>query len=208
MFPAAPAQNTAHTEGGVPYYWDGKWERGFAPSAADGGGQIGAMVMWPDAAVPIHFLLCDGSTFDQATYPELYAALGNSNEVPNTSRRFLKFDPVQGYTFFPHQAGFPASGALTATLSGDVSEAGRHQHLVSLHSHIVGWAMTDSDGHYAYRGNTPDLDHGPYKYGVYSHTSLAHHHDFSAQVALSGGDFEMRPDNIALSFIIRCSNPL
>ena len=28
------------------------------------------------------FLLCDGSAFNQVTYPELYAALGNSNILP------------------------------------------------------------------------------------------------------------------------------
>ena len=30
-----------------------------------------------------NFLLCDGSTFDQLLYPELYTFLGNSNILPN-----------------------------------------------------------------------------------------------------------------------------
>lgn len=208
MFPPAPAMNAEHTEGGVPYHWDGKWERGFAPATVDGGGQIGAMTMWPNDVAPPHFLFCDGSTFVQATYPLLYIALGNTTRLPNTVRRFLKFDPVGvPNTPFSHIAGFPASGRLTATLDGNVSDAGRHRHIVSSHSHIVGWTMSDSDGHYAYRGNNPDLDHGPYTYAVYSNYLAAHHHDYTAAVTLTGGDFEMRPDNIALMFIIRASNP-
>jgi len=207
VFPVAPALDVEHTEGGVPYHWTGKWERGYAPATVDGGGQIGAMFMWPNDVAPAHFLLCDGSTFNQATYPLLYAALGNSNRLPNTTRRFLKFDPVGAPdTAFSHAAGFPASGHLAATLDGNVSDAGRHRHTVSLHSHVVGWAMTDSDGHYAYRGNNPNLDGTPGRYAIYSNSDHPHTHDYTATVTLSGGDFEFRPRNVALAFLIRARN--
>jgi len=37
------------------------------------------------------WLACDGTTFNQSVYPNLYTALGNSNTLPNlTDNRFLK----------------------------------------------------------------------------------------------------------------------
>lgn len=38
--------------------------------------------------------LCDGSTFDETKYPELYTALGNSNQVPNGPYRTRTIDVV------------------------------------------------------------------------------------------------------------------
>ncbi len=92
-------------------------------------------------------------------------------------------------------------------LDGTASEAGQHRHLVSHHSHQVGWTITDSDGSYSYRGNKPNLDGAPGVDVVYSGYDPAHRHHYTAVATLRGGDFDMRPDNYALMFIIRASNP-
>lgn len=48
---------------------------------------VGAVVAFPLAVTnPQGFLKCDGSTFNQATYPDLYAALGNKNKLPDLRR--------------------------------------------------------------------------------------------------------------------------
>lgn len=45
---------------------------------------LGAIVGFPkEITSPVGFLKCDGSTFTQATYPDLYQTLGNSNRLPN-----------------------------------------------------------------------------------------------------------------------------
>lgn len=39
---------------------------------------IGSLVMWAAAAAPTGWLICDGSTYSSATYPQLYAVLGST----------------------------------------------------------------------------------------------------------------------------------
>ena len=47
------------------------------------------------ANLPPGWLLCDGSTFNQAIYPELYRARGNKNTLPDMRGYFLRgLDPA------------------------------------------------------------------------------------------------------------------
>lgn len=56
--------------------------------AAEGKGlPIGAVVAFPRAVSnPTGHLKADGATFDAATYPDLYKALGNNNKLPDLTR--------------------------------------------------------------------------------------------------------------------------
>lgn len=59
-------------------------------SGGGGGGDsisIGTIKIWYSNTIEDGWLLCDGSTFDQDIYPELYAFLGNSNVLPNLKGR-------------------------------------------------------------------------------------------------------------------------
>ena len=48
---------------------------------------VGAVIAFPRAVEhPVGFLKCDGSTFTQQTYPDLYRTLGNRNTLPNLTR--------------------------------------------------------------------------------------------------------------------------
>ncbi|NBI12484.1 phage tail protein [[Haemophilus] felis] len=48
---------------------------------------IGSVVAFPkEIANPQGFLRCDGTTFAQNTYPDLYRVLGNKNRLPNLQR--------------------------------------------------------------------------------------------------------------------------
>jgi microcystin-dependent protein len=44
---------------------------------------VGAIMQWFGPTPPPGALACDGSTFDPAEHPALYAALGNSNVLPS-----------------------------------------------------------------------------------------------------------------------------
>lgn len=45
---------------------------------------VGAIILWPTSkTIPFNYLQCNGSTFSQSTYSELYASLGNSTILPN-----------------------------------------------------------------------------------------------------------------------------
>ena len=51
---------------------------------------VGALLAFSSTTIPDGWLLCDGSIFDQAVYPLLFAALGNSNVLPNFENRFVR----------------------------------------------------------------------------------------------------------------------
>lgn len=48
---------------------------------------VGAVVAFPNAvANPVGFLKCDGTSFTQSLYPDLYRTLGNKNKLPDLTR--------------------------------------------------------------------------------------------------------------------------
>ncbi|WP_099803050.1 tail fiber protein [Pasteurella multocida] len=47
---------------------------------------VGSIVSFPKNITPTGFLKANGTTFNQATYPDLYAVNGNSNRLPNLTR--------------------------------------------------------------------------------------------------------------------------
>jgi len=71
---------------------------------------------------PLGWLLCDGSTFDQTQYPELYKELGQSNKLPNLSGYFLRGLDTSG-TIDPNGAG-----RKILSVQGD--EFASHTHVV------------------------------------------------------------------------------
>lgn len=71
---------------------------------------------------PPGWLPCNGSTFNQNQYPDLYAALGNSNTLPNLSGYFLRGLDTSG-TVDPNGAG-------RTVLSVQQDEFASHTHVV------------------------------------------------------------------------------
>ncbi|MDY0691261.1 tail fiber protein, partial [Pasteurella multocida] len=73
-------------------YWarwsiDYKEVSDFIDEAGKKGVPIGAVVAFPqEISNPRGFLLANGSTFNQQTYPDLYRTLGNKNKLPNLRR--------------------------------------------------------------------------------------------------------------------------
>ncbi len=54
--------------------------------SGDDGMPLGAIVSFPKNITPAGFLKANGTTFNQNTYPDLYAVNGNSNVLPNLTR--------------------------------------------------------------------------------------------------------------------------
>lgn len=50
---------------------------------------VGTILTYAGTTAPVGWLLCNGSTFDQTIYPELYTLLGNSNTLPDLRERYL-----------------------------------------------------------------------------------------------------------------------
>ena len=84
----------------------------------------GLVAIWPSATIPVGWLLCDGTGYDIATYPALYAAIGNT--YGGASPTFLVPDMrtrVPYYTGALNATGGTSTETLTAAQSGLVSHA-------------------------------------------------------------------------------------
>ena len=84
----------------------------------------GLISIWPSSTIPPSWLLCNGSVYDIATYPALYAAIGNTYgsasptfSVPDM-RTFVPY-----YTGTLNATGGTSTETLTAAQSGLVSHA-------------------------------------------------------------------------------------
>lgn len=59
--------------------------------------------MWATTTAPSGYLLCDGSTYDSATYPDLFAVLG-STTLPDFRDKFARgYSSTSGRTFLDTQ---------------------------------------------------------------------------------------------------------
>ncbi|MCB0534685.1 MAG: tail fiber protein [Saprospiraceae bacterium] len=115
---------------------------------------VGVIQMWPTATPPVGWLICDGSSFSAATYPELNTILGGTT-LPNFKGRFplgANFPVAPGG--FPHQLG-STGGEEEHTLT--VAEMPSHSHNIQYseglesgssnpYSDLSGTGVTDSTG--------------------------------------------------------------
>lgn len=91
-FPSSPTIGQKYIPStGITYIWTGvAWDR-VQPSK--GGGVVvmpaGVIMAFAGVTPPPGAIWCDGSTFDPAVYPALYAVLGNSNVTPDLRGRVI-----------------------------------------------------------------------------------------------------------------------
>jgi len=162
---------------------------------------IGSMMMWPSAVAPAGWLLCDGSAFTAAAYPELAKVLPG-----------LKLPDMRGA--YPRGAGLNGNGtwgsAANATLgrqedatarpktafTATTNTAGAHTHSLQLRAsnnsqNLINWdrasASTASTGWWQADGGATNEAGG--------HTHVV--------TIDGGGDSETRPKTILLGFIIK-----
>ena len=60
-----------------------------ATAIADALNPTGSIIAYAGASAPNGWLVCDGTAFSSATYPALYAVLGNVAVLPNLTDRFI-----------------------------------------------------------------------------------------------------------------------
>lgn len=105
---------------------------------------VGAIAMWATAAAPTHWLLCDGTQVEGATWPELAAVLGTVSgkvTLPNLQARV----PIGAGA---GKALGAAGGDETVTLTGAQIPAHTHPDNIN-----YGSAVTVPDGGYVFPVN-------------------------------------------------------
>ena len=105
-----------------------------AVEAAKLGVPVGAVVGYPEGMTPPGYLKADGGTFERTAYPDLYAALGNRNRLPDMRQSdigmvaYFSFDAIPN-GWLPYddigsrvtQAAYPKLYALLTAQYGSIS---------------------------------------------------------------------------------------
>lgn len=174
---------------------------------------VGSITMWPTASPPAGWLICDGSSFSAATYPELSAVLGGTSlpdlqdRVPvgsSGTKSELSTGGAASVTLTTTQLPAHAHGVNinTGTVSAD------HSHSVSslLKTNNPGGVGSDNGGNSVVQGTTA----GRFNAGQSGSTggiSANHVHNVNGNTASagSGAAFSVQNPYVALNFIIRAA---
>ena len=150
-------------------------------------GHLGEVRMFLSISVPADWLLLDGSTFSETTYPDLYTLLGDSNTLPDFRDRFVR---AWGTSRDPGDTEADSLKAHTHTFSG-TTDAESHSHQIT--------------GHPTNDGGTEDLkplairNDAIWNLNITGSASVSLDYDGTTD---STGDTETRPANIAVVFAI------
>lgn len=145
---------------------------------------IGSIVAFYGPNAPLGWLMCDGSTFLQNDYPELFALL-NSAVLPDLRNRFLRGKSIA------RQLGSVESDSTKLPNNPFVTNiTGNHNHTFQVQNGF-------DDHNYGFENpQRSDLGQNP----AHPSTSSAGNH---SHTIVSGGDTETRPINIAVNYIIK-----
>lgn len=144
---------------------------------------VGTVVTFAFAAtnLPPGWLLCDGSKFDNNTYPDLYQLLGNSNILPDLRGYFLRgLDPT---------GNIDPDGKSRSLLSVQADDLKQHQHTYARTAWF--WNECQGGGYYL----TPKVS------GTDTDNFMTN------QPTSNTGDVETRPKNVAVNYLIFAGIP-
>lgn len=175
---------------------------------------VGVIQMWPTASPPTGWLVCDGSTFDVLSYPELNTVLGG-NTLPNMQDRA----PVGASG---SKAVLSVGGNGTVILTA--TELPAHYHAVNIntgyisanHVHGINYLLktNDSGGGSAVDNGSSAVAQGKTggrfnasQTGETNGVNVNHTHNVSGNTgwAGSGGAFSVQNPYVALNFIIKAA---
>ena len=211
--------------------WDGASWQSVGSQVVDNM-PVGSIVAYYGSTIPDGWLLCNGSTFTQADYPDLYTFLGNSNVLPDLRGLFLRGAGTYGGSDVTSVFGgtIPTAGSVkskqnhsfashTHTFAGNALASHTHTFTgtASSHSHSKdGWftgalpqtcpsgvnCHSYAQGYTAYSINSNTYDVGS--------TSITPSGTISSVSAgtpsgtnSSEGSTETRPANVAVNYIIK-----
>lgn len=141
---------------------------------------VGSVISYVGNAntLPPGWLICNGATFNQDTYPALYATLGNSNTLPNLSGYFLRgLDPT---------GNIDPDGKTRAVLSVQSDSFGAHNHITY---------------------QAPWYDSEPYSGGNAYRSSAGYTNYRHQEPSSTVGGAETRPKNAAVLYLIFAGLP-
>ena len=163
---------------------------------------VGTIMPFSGSVAPTGWLLCNGSTFVETTYPELYVLLGNSNTLPDLRNKYLlgvtsseSLKTTGGNVGHAHSTTYALSGATAgasidhghgANYNGTSAANTYHEHSGYYNSSIYG-GSTFGNFVFGNQGNMTAGDHshngGAYSFFYGSNGNGAHAHNFNSVVS-------------------------
>ena len=186
-FPTSPTSGQRHQEpSGIWYTWKacatgGAWEQDRSQLTYYDPIPLGAIQAFTIGTSPNGWLLCDGSTYDQTTHPELFAVLGVAT-LPDLRGEFLRGRKA-GETLGTHadwSTGLPKAGFNANHDHGGVTPRGTNY--LSAYQRNTGTWPGEKDGNNG-SGRTS-----------------------TENVAITGGDAETAPDHTLVDWYIKASH--
>lgn len=165
------------------------------------------------AVIAAGWLPCDGSSYDNSTYPALRSVIGTAHgggdkhfNVPSLSGRYNR--GTSGGSGNDPDASLrveAATGGNTGNMVGSLQSPATAlpNNLPAMApniGHAHSYAHLSNEQHEAWNGNTDEMASGPYLQASTSGAGVHSH-------ALAGGDQQTQPVSLALSWIIRATIP-
>ena len=163
---------------------------------------VGTIIPFAGTVAPTGWILCNGSSFSETDYPELYALLGNTKVVPDLRNRYLlgvttavALRQTGGSVGHSHSTTYALSGASAgasidhghgANYNGVNAANSYHEHTGYYNTSIYG-GSTFGNFVPGTQGNMTASDHshngGYYAFFYGSNGNGAHGHGFNAVVS-------------------------
>jgi microcystin-dependent protein len=167
-------------------------------------GLTGEVIMWPAAAAPTGYLLCDGAAVSRTTYAALFAIIGTTYGTGNGSTTFN----------LPNFTNRMPIGVGDASKYSMGSVGGSNTAVLVSHTHTLGTAANGTfyaanrdgpspTGIFSYTGLTASssLSGGGLSGDIKQYSAAAHTHSISTEG--SSADNANLPPYLGLQFIIR-----
>lgn len=136
---------------------------------------VGTVITWPAGSNPEdpeNWLECDGRAVSQASYPELYAVIGN--RTPNYTNQFLRGGPSS-------QVGQIVADSTRSHYHGQPT----HTH--TFNGHLISGAISGSASAQAYTDMWTEIGHGGFSLKEGELSELGHRVRDSSNRYTSGG---------------------
>ena len=199
-FPTNPTSGQRHQEpSGIWYTWKacatgGAWEQDRSQLTYYDPIPLGAIQAFTIGTAPKGWLLCDGSAYDKALYPELFAVLGVAT-LPDLRGEFLRGRKA-GQTLGTHADWI--TGKPKTAFTGTTSSNGDHNHAANSR---LRWHGLQNGGGIA----NLEWDGGPNQVRADDWTQRAGNHTHTVTIN-GGGDAETAPDHTLVDWYIKAAH--
>lgn len=140
-FPNSPTVNQTFTSGSTTWVWDGTaWNLQTTTTASNDSMPVGSIMWFAGSTAPTGWILCNGATYTNSTYPNLVAVIGTTfGGTPGTNFMVPNISATTGAYYIR----FTTAVGVTSTLSLLSAPVGSMVQWPVTSSYPTGWLRCD-----------------------------------------------------------------